>query len=191
VARRAGLRTALIGLGASLPIPEGPLLGFGVAGALVSGLGPGTVVTASRVVDGEGQVLWQGEPPAVPGGRLVVFADVGRIVDEPEDREALAVRTGAEVVDMESAALARTGRLVGVVRAVVDTPDERLGRLAFAVKPDGSTDWPAVARAFAAEPVSSVRVALRARRAFKALAGAASALAPRSEAGTSRPTSIP
>jgi nucleoside phosphorylase len=147
-----------------------------VAGALIPGLDPGTLVTASRVVDGEGGVLWEGEPLPLPGARPAVFCDVRRIVDDPEDRALLAARTGAEVVDMESASLAASGRLAGVVRAVIDTPGERLGRLAFAVKADGSTDWPAVARAFVAEPVTSVGVARRARLASASLARAAESL---------------
>jgi nucleoside phosphorylase len=179
VARRAGLRTALVGLGAGLPLPEGRLVGFGIAGALVPGLAPGTVVSAARVVDGDGQVVWEGEPVPVPGARSVVLCDLGRIVDDPADRAAVAGRTGAEAVDMESATLAATGRLAGVVRAVVDTPGERLGRLAFAVNLDGSTDWPAVARAFATEPLTSAQVARQARRAFAALAEAAENLARR------------
>jgi hypothetical protein len=183
VARRAGLRTALIGLGASLPLPEGRLVGFGVAGALVPGLAPGVLVTALRVVDAEGRALWEGEPPALAGARPVVFCDLGRIVDDAADRAAVAGRSGAEAVDMESAKLAATGRLKGVVRAIVDTPEERLGRLAFAVKPDGSTDWPAVSRAFASEPATSIRVALRARKAFGALQRAAGELARRDERG--------
>ena len=77
---------------------------------------------------------------------------------------------------MESATLAASGRLVGVVRAIIDTPKDRLGRLAFAVKADGSTDWPAVARAFLAEPVTSVGVARRAHRASASLARAAESL---------------
>ncbi len=73
-ARRAGARTALVGLGAGLPLPEGRLVSFGVAGALVPGLKPGTLVTASRVVDGDGRVLWEGAAGGrrgcAAGGRL-------------------------------------------------------------------------------------------------------------------------
>lgn len=188
VARRARLRTVRIGLGATLPLPEGRLVGFGVAGALGSGLPAGTLVSASRVVDADGRVLWEGAGLDVRGARKAVLCDLGRIVDSTADRAEVAERTGAEVVDMESAKLAATGRLEGVVRSIVDTPGERLGRLAFSVKPDGSADWPAVARAFLLEPVTSVRVALRARRAFAALRRAATELAARgSGAGTSIP----
>jgi hypothetical protein len=48
--------------------------------------------------------------------------------------------------------------------------------VAFAAKPDGRPDWPAVARALALEPVTSIRMARRARRAFKTLSAAANAL---------------
>jgi adenosylhomocysteine nucleosidase len=166
----------LIGLAASLPLPEGRLVGFGVAGALVPGLAPGTLVSATRVVDEEGRPLWEGDPLDLPEVRPVVFCDLRRIVDDPTDRAEVAARTGAEAVDMESASLAATGRLVGVVRAIIDTPGERLGRLAFALKSDGSTDWPAVARAFVTEPVTSVGVVRRARRASAGLARAAEGL---------------
>jgi hypothetical protein len=127
-------------------------------------------------VDEEGDVLWEGEPLDLPGSRALVVCDVGRVVDNPAERAEVAARTGAEAVDMESAGLAASGRLVGVVRAVIDTPDARVGRLAFAAKPDGRPDWPAIARALALEPVTSIRVALRARRAFKTLSAAAKAL---------------
>jgi nucleoside phosphorylase len=166
-----------IGLGAVLPLPEGRLVGFGVAGALLPGVEPGTVVSARQVVDAEGRVLWEGAPLAVAGAEAAVFCDLGRIVDDPADRAAVAARTGATVVDMESAKLAATGRLEGVVRTIIDTPGEKLGRLGFAVNADGSANWPAVARAFFAEPVTSVRVAGRARVAFGALKRAAAALA--------------
>ncbi len=113
---------------------------------------------------------------AVAGARPAVVCDTGRVVDSPADRAAVAGRSGAEAVDMESAALAASGRLVGVVRAIIDTPSERVGRLAFAAKPDGRTDLRAAAIAFLTEPVMSVRVARRASTAFGALEAAARAI---------------
>jgi len=53
-ARSGGARAARVGLQAGLPLPEGRLVSFGLAGALVSGLEPGTLVTARRVVDADG-----------------------------------------------------------------------------------------------------------------------------------------
>ena len=69
VARRSGVRSALVGLGARNGLPEGPLVSFGLAGALRDGLAPGTVVDATRVVDVEGTVLWDDGPLGVPGAR--------------------------------------------------------------------------------------------------------------------------
>ena len=58
-ARDGGARAARVGLQAGLPLPEGKLVSFGLAGALVSGLAPGTLVAARRVVDSDGTVLWE------------------------------------------------------------------------------------------------------------------------------------
>ena len=66
-ARRAGARTALIGLRAANGIPEGRLVSFGLAGALHDGLSCGEVIDATRVVDTEGAVLWEGPPLGVLG----------------------------------------------------------------------------------------------------------------------------
>ena len=57
-ARKAGARTALVGLGAGLPLPEGQLVSFGFAGGLGDTLRPGTLVTATKVVDPSGRTLW-------------------------------------------------------------------------------------------------------------------------------------
>jgi len=166
-----------VGLRALGALPDGPLVSFGLAGALVEGLEPGTLVTAERVVDEHGETLWEGPPLPVPGARTVVLCSAGRIVDGSAARASLASRTGAEVVDLESGRLAATGRLVGVARAVSDTPGRPLGRLAGAVTPAGETNLGAAARAFAAEPRASLRSARAARRAVVALEPAARALA--------------
>ena len=59
-ARRAGRRSALVGLGAANGVPDGPLVSFGLAGALRDGLPVGTVLDATRVVAADGAVLWEG-----------------------------------------------------------------------------------------------------------------------------------
>jgi nucleoside phosphorylase len=150
---------------------------FGLAGALTDRLVPGTLVTAGRVVDGNGGVLWEGEPIRVPGAVEAVVCASDRVADAPTERRALADRSGAEVVDMESGVLAASGRLVGVVRAISDGPDEPVGRLAGAGREDGGTDWGVVARAVLLDPARTVRTARNARRALASLQGAASALA--------------
>ncbi|MGH3013237.1 MAG: hypothetical protein ACRDMY_15575 [Gaiellaceae bacterium] len=177
-AREGGARAARVGLGARLPLPEGQLVSFGLAGALVPGLAPGTLVTATKVVDANGTVLWEFEPLRVPGALAAVVCGAGSVVDDPAARHELARETGAAVVDTESATLAETGRLAGVVRAVSDTPERPVGRLAHAAVPDGRTDWRAVLQAFFAEPRATLRTAAGARQALTSLRHAAASLAP-------------
>jgi hypothetical protein len=176
VARKAGARTALVGLGASLPLPEGQLVSFGFAGGLHPRLRPGTLVTATKVVDVSGETLWEGEPLLVDGAEPVIICDAGEAADEPFARDIIAEASGADAVDMESGALAASGRLAGVVRAISDSRDRPLGRLAFAARTDGSTDWRVVAVAFLTHPIMSVRSTLAARRAMARLERAAKAL---------------
>ncbi|MFN8188409.1 MAG: hypothetical protein U0R69_15170 [Gaiellales bacterium] len=176
-ARRAGAQAVRIGLAASRPLPEGPIVGFGLAGALVPELTPGTLLTASRVVDEAGTTLWEGEPLPVPGAREAVVCVAGAVVDDPAERARLAARTGAVAVEMEGAALARSGRLAGVVRAVSDGPTRPVGRLATASTPDGGIAWGAVVAAFLREPVRSLRASRDARRGLAALEHAAVSLA--------------
>jgi nucleoside phosphorylase len=176
-ARRGGARAARVGLGASRPLPDGRIVSFGLAGALVPRLEPGTLLTAERVVDVDGATLWEGEPLAVDGATAVVICAAGHVVDDPAARAALAERTGAVAVEMESGELAATGRLAGVVRAVADGPERRVGLLARASMPDGRTAWSCVARAFLTEPRRALRTSRDARRALRALTRAATLLA--------------
>lgn len=175
-ARKGGARAARVGLGASLPLPDGRLVGFGLAGALVEGLDPGVLVTAERVVDESGRVLWEGEPIRVAGARPAVICAAAEVVDEPEARRALADRTGAVAVDLESGALAASGRLAGVVRAISDTPSQPVGCLACAATADGRTSWGVVAKSIVTEPVKTARAVAGARKALAALERAAEAL---------------
>ncbi len=130
-----------MGLGARLPIPEGEVVSFGLAGALVSDLRPSALVSARRIVDEDGRMLWEGRPLAIPGAREVVLCGAARVVDDARERARLAERSGAQAVDMESARLAASGALVGAVRAISDSVTCPVGRLASAAKGDGSVDW--------------------------------------------------
>ncbi|HEU4449534.1 MAG TPA: hypothetical protein VFR63_06095 [Gaiellaceae bacterium] len=172
-----GARTFRAGLGARRPLPEGRLVSFGLAGALVPGLAPGTLLTARCVVDADGTVLWEDEPLRIPGALAAVVCDAGRVVDDPVERRELARRTGAVAADTESATLAASGRLAGVVRAVSDTPGRPVGRLAAAATADGRADWAVVARALLADPGTTIRAALAASRGLRSLRLAARALA--------------
>jgi len=178
-ARRGGASAARVGLRASLPLPDGRIAGFGLAGALVPGLAAGTLLTAERVVDEAGATVWEGAPLTVRGARPAVLCVTEHVVDEPAAREALAERTGAVAVEMESGQLAASGRLAGVVRAVADSPDRPVGLLAHASRPDGGTAWGPVARAFLLEPRRAIRASRDARKALSALTQAAQSLAER------------
>jgi len=172
-ARRAGARSALVGLGAANGLPEGPLVSFGLAGALRDGLAPGTVVDATRVVDVEGTVVWEGGPLGVPGAQPATILAAEKVVDDPAERRRLHERTGADLADLESGPLARSGRLQGVLRAVSDTPERTLHGICDSVKPGGAYDWPGLVRAFAREPRGFARAAADAKRALGRLGEAA------------------
>ena len=165
-ARRAGARSALVGLAAANGVPDGAVVSFGLAGALRDDLPSGTVLDATRVVDASGKVLWEGEPLGVPGAQPVTILAADEVVDDPAERRRLHQRTGADAADLESGPLARSGRLRGVLRAVSDTPDRTLHGICAAVKPEGAYDWPGLARAFAREPRGFARAAGDARRAL-------------------------
>jgi hypothetical protein len=168
IARRLG-RTALVGLGASRGVPEGRLVSFGIAGALAPDLPLGTVIDATRVVDESGAVLWEGGPLGAARARTGTILGASRIVDDPAERARLHERTGAEAVDMESGPLARSGRLVGCLRAVSDTPERRLGGVVRGATPAGEIDALGFMRGFVREPVVTLRAVFGARRALKSL----------------------
>lgn len=176
-AAKGGARACLAGIGATKPLPDGPLVSFGLAGALVPGLEPGTLLSARKVVDAEGETLWEGEPLPVPGALTAVLCAAGGVVDDPAARRALAERTRAVAVDLESGVLAGSGRLAGAVRAISDTPARPVGCLACAATPDGRTDWRVVARAAVTEPLKTARATVGATRALASLEHAAAALA--------------
>jgi nucleoside phosphorylase len=168
IARRLG-RTALVGLGAANGVPDGALVSFGIAGALSEDLPIGTVIDATRVVDESGAVLWEGEPLGVSSARTGTILGASRIVDDPAERARLHQQTGADAVDMESGRLARSGRLVGCIRAISDTPSRRLGGVARGAKRSGQVDVLGFLRGLAREPLVTVRAALGARRALRNL----------------------
>jgi nucleoside phosphorylase len=168
VARRFA-RTALVGLGVANGVPDGQLVSFGIAGALSGELSIGTVIDATRVVDESGTVLWEGGPLGAAPARTGTILGASRIVDDPAERARLHAQTGADAVDMESGTLARSGRLVGCLRSISDTPARRLGGVAQGVKLNGEIDYLGFARGFLREPLVTTRAAFGARRALKRL----------------------
>ena len=159
-ARRTGAHAELVGLGAVNGVPDGPLVSFGLAGALRDDLPVGTVLDVTRVVDSDGAELWRREG----AGATILAGD--RIVDDPDERRQLHERTGADAIDLESGPLARTGRLQRVLRAVSDTPARPLDGLVGGVTPEGGYNWPGLVRAFVRSPRRFVRSATDAHRAL-------------------------
>jgi hypothetical protein len=168
-ARRAGFRTARVGVRASRGVPDGDLVSFGVAGGL-NGAPVGTVIDATRVIDEAGAVLWEGAGLGL--GRPGTILAIDRLVDDPDELRRLHDATGANAVDMESGILAATGRLRGCVRAISDTPDEPLGPLAQAVTPDGRARPLGFVKALVTEPSRTTHALRNIRRALKALEAA-------------------
>jgi 4-hydroxy-3-methylbut-2-enyl diphosphate reductase len=108
----------------------------GVAGGLVPGLSPGTIVVADRVMSEDGTTvatlpaagmlaaeLVEHGLPAVAGG----VVSTPRLVRGSDARAALA-RTGAVAVDTETAYILAAGWPVptAVIRVIVDTPEREL-----------------------------------------------------------------
>src|SRR5204863_8568984 len=141
---------------------------FGVAGGRHDGLACAEVLDATRVVDAEGNVLWEGGPLGVSGARPGTILAAGEIVDDPVERRRLHERTGADAVDMESGPLARSGRLAGCLRVVSDTPSRTLGPLGRTLHPDGSIRWAGVAEAVTS-PRATGRALRDIRRALRRL----------------------
>jgi adenosylhomocysteine nucleosidase len=169
IAKRFG-PTVRLGLGASSGIPaEGRVVSFGIAGALRPGLEIGTVIDATRVVDENGEVLWEGSPLGVAAAFTGTILGASRIIDDPEERSRLHETSGADAVDMESGPLARAGCLAGCIRAISDAPGRELAGLAYGVTPAGEVDYVGLLRGFAGSPRATARAALDARRALKSL----------------------
>ena len=169
IARRLG-PTVRVGLGASSGLPgEGRLVSFGVAGALRPGLEIGSVIDATRVVDENGNVLWEGVPLGVSSAVTGTILGASRIIDDQAEREQLHESSGADAVDMESGPLARAGLLAGCIRAISDAPGRELAGLAEGLRLDGDLDYVGLARGFLRSPRETARAARDARRALKSL----------------------
>ncbi|MGZ4392634.1 MAG: hypothetical protein ACXVRK_11040 [Gaiellaceae bacterium] len=167
-AKRLG-RTLLVGMACTHGVPEEQVVSFGIAGSLSEDLPVGTVIDATRVVDESGAVLWEGGPLGASPARTGTILGASRIDDDPAERARLHAQTGADAVDMDSGALARSGRLVGCLRAISDTPTHRLGGVAQGATADGQVDYLGFLRGFARQPLVTARAAVGARRALKGL----------------------
>lgn len=128
------------------------LLSFGVSGALSDALRPGDIALARHVVMGDGTRIasergWVPElSRAARAAGLVLkhvdMTEAGDVVADPAAKRALAARTGAHAVDLESGAVAQVARAHGIpftaLRAISDGVDHTLPHAALgAVGPGG------------------------------------------------------
>jgi hypothetical protein len=170
VAKRLGLTTVRVGVCVANGVPEGRLVSFGLAGSLGE-LGVGDVLDATRVVDETGTTLWEGPGLGVRGARAGVVLGGDGLVHDAGERARLRQASGADAVDMESAVLARSGRLAGVLRAVSDDAGSMIEGVDTTVHADGRTNvagllrWIATRRGNA---FRSMRDALQALQALEA-----------------------
>jgi phosphorylase superfamily protein len=169
VAKRLGLTTVRVGVCVANGVPEGRLVSFGLAGSLGE-LGVGDVLDATRVVDETGTTLWEGPGLGVRGARSGVVLGGDVLVHDPAERARLREASGADAVDMESAVLARSGRLAGVLRAVSDDAGSMIEGVDTTVHADGRTNvagllrWVATRRG---DAFRSMRDAIRALHALE------------------------
>lgn len=148
----AGGQPALAAHAAEKMLDEGAsgLVSFGIAGGLDPSLGPGVLIVAERVLDGDGRdftcdPVWVDRLLLADGAHdsgPILGSD--RPVLSPEDKRRLHRRTGALAVDMESHAVAEVADRAGVpfvaVRAIGDPASRAIPRAALAgLGPDGRT----------------------------------------------------
>lgn len=182
-AGRAGIRIAVTGVGANAArraaeeatrhvLPSG-LIMAGFCGALRPGLAVGDVISATDVVD-EQRGLWACRNVGQPPVRLLTAT---RLIARPEEKQRLASRHHADIVDMESAAVAAVCRARGVpflaVRAVSDTADTAVSPRLVKLLAGGRVSPVRAALAVFRQPsivVEFRRLARDTRHAAKALA---------------------
>jgi hopanoid-associated phosphorylase len=179
----AGLRARLAARAGNVPHL---VLSFGIAGGLEPGLEPGAVIIATGIRDQAGS--WPADARLFArlakllrrGGAAVSAAELAG-VDQPvlgaHAKSALRGQTGAAAVDMEShiaaAFAAERGIPFAAVRAVCDPAERSLPPwIGAALRPDGGTDLPAIARHLLAQPADLaqlIRLARDANAAFASL----------------------
>jgi nucleoside phosphorylase len=169
VAKRLGLRTVRVGVRAGNGVPDAQVVSFGLAGALHEGLRVGEVLDATRVVDEHGATLWQGAPLGVRGARHATVLASDELVHDRAERRRLHEASGADAVDMETGVLARSGRLVGVLRSVSDGVESAIEGVDTTVHPDGRTDVVGLLRFVVTRRTDAVRSMRDAVTALKQL----------------------
>jgi hypothetical protein len=184
--RRAGARVVALPAGARAgdALPEGlggeRIIVAGLCGALAP-LSPETVVVYEVVLDERRRYPCDASPAAMLEGSLRVAGYTSSaIITSASEKRQLALRTGANVVDMEGTALAAALEARGIrfamVRVVSDDANHDLPPLARAIDAGGTLRPERLALAFARQPFAALRLARDGLRALGALERVARAL---------------
>jgi len=151
------------------------LLSFGLAGGLDPALAPGTLLLPAHLLTGDGQSrAVDGAWHARACTRLAPLRPIDQALFGTDEaiatvaaKTALFARTGAVAVDMESHVLAQAAAHLPllIVRVVADGAETALPPAALVgIRPDGSSDLPAVLRSILRHP-SQIPALLRLGRA--------------------------
>jgi adenosylhomocysteine nucleosidase len=178
--RASAAARALAGQGATL------LVSFGCCGGLVPAARPGDLVLATAAVQDCGP-RWPTQTLERLSGltaHRAPIAATAHVVATPEDKAALAARTGAIAVDMESSAIAQAAQTAGlpfiVLRVVIDPVEQGLPpELLGAVSWDGGIDMAQHAQTLRMHPhlkPEARRLRAASRRCLASLRAAATAL---------------
>ncbi len=176
VANGPGLRLAAAAVRAALERVEADaVISTGFCGSLDPELKRGTVFAANLILNGSGRYAAR-VPMARSSFRSGVLATVDQVLVGAEQKQDLA-RTGAEAVDMESAAVAEGACRAGIpfyaVRVILDEADEGFeldfNRLRGA---DGRFSRWKICRAALARPATRIPELLRIERRGRAAARA-------------------
>lgn len=162
------------------------LLSFGIAGGLLEGLKPGTLLIASEVINWgeaiEADKAWMARLRLAIGTPRFPM-EVGNLAHSdppaatPADKRSLHIQTQALGVDMESFAVAETARAKGVpfitLRVVADESRSLLPMAALAAtNPDGSVSTGRTLATLASHPwemVDLIRLGMQTAKARKTL----------------------
>jgi adenosylhomocysteine nucleosidase len=162
------------------------LVSFGMAGGLSPNLRPGDIVISSSVISNSGKweanISWSNalidilKPEIKNVSRGLVFSSDNPITT-PGEKAQHATAFNAEIVDMESQAVARAAGEAGVkfiiIRVVADTYDRVIPNWVMrGIREDGSVNMPAIVVGTIAHPwhiPALSRLASDSRRAKKGL----------------------
>ena len=161
----AGARPARAAQGAADLIARGAqaLLSFGFAGGLDPALRPGDIIVGAGVVGSDGKMRATDDALAQrlcaaldESGRqwsAGLVAGVDQALATAAAKQALAARTGAVIVDMESHAVAAAGLPFAVLRVVVDPAERALpASVLAALDPSGRVNMAALAAGLLRHP---------------------------------------